>query len=531
VIEKVFIQNFKIFPEFTLILNEDLNIIVGDNETGKSTILEAISLALTKKISGRPAEYEISPHLFNQGSAKSYLEACRAGKNPEPPRILVELYLKDDSEMQAFRGTNNSQKEDCVGIKVEIEFDEAYRDEYARLLEDAAQLRTIPAEYYRIHWRSFADNEITTRSLGIVSSHIDATTIRLQSGTDYYLQNIIASNLNTKERVALSVAYRKLREQFSQESSISSINKKLTENKAAITKKNLAITIDISQKSNWETSLVPHLDELPFHLIGKGEQSMIKTLLALESKGSQAHVILMEEPENHLSFSRMNILLSEIGQRCTGKQLIIATHSAYVLNKLGIEKVILLNQSRALTLKNLSLETYNYFKKLSGYDTLRLILAKKAILVEGPSDELIVQKAYRMKHNKLPIENGIDVINVRGLSFPRFLDIATQLGTQVVVVTDNDGDYKRKVEDKYLEYKKVQTIRICADTDNTANTLERQILKCNELKDLNVALGTQHRDENSMIEYMINNKTECALKLFETDAAFNVPAYIEDAVQ
>jgi putative ATP-dependent endonuclease of OLD family len=64
-------------------------------------------------------------------------------------------------------------------------------------------------------------------------------------------------------------------------------------------------------------------------------------------------------------------------------------------------------------LNDLSVGTFNYFKKLAGYNTLRLILCEKAILVEGDSDELIVQKAYMVKHNGLlPIENGIDVISV-----------------------------------------------------------------------------------------------------------------------
>lgn len=40
-------------------------------------------------------------------------------------------------------------------------------------------------------------------------------------------------------------------------------------------------------------------------------------------------------------------------------------------------------------------DTYSYFKKLPGYDTLRLILAHRVILVEGPSDDLIVQHAYK----------------------------------------------------------------------------------------------------------------------------------------
>ena len=32
-------------------------------------------------------------------------------------------------------------------------------------------------------------------------------------------------------------------------------------------------------------------------------------------------------------------------------------------------------------------------------------------------------------------------------------------------------------------------------------------------------------------DYMCNNKTECALKFFETDKKFNIPQYINDAVR
>ena len=69
-----------------------------------------------------------------------------------------------------------------------------------------------------------------------------------------------------------------------------------------------------------------------------------------------------------------------------------------------------------------------------------MLLCEKAILVEGDSDELIVQKAYMLSHDgKLPIEDGIDVISV-GTSFLRFLDIANYLKLHVTVVTDNDGE-------------------------------------------------------------------------------------------
>lgn len=530
-IQSVHIVNYKIFDDFWFDLNSDLNLIVGDNEAGKSTILEAIGLALTKRLNGKQLDYELSPYLFNQNIANTFVQKIKSGEKVEQPKILIELFLSDDAELQNLRGTINSKKTDCVGVKLEIVFNQEYVAEYEQLIADPQQLKVIPTEYYKVNWYSFSDNAITPRSLPIGLSYIDATTIRLQNGTDYYLHNIINSELDAKERVALSVAYRGLKEEFSDLDSIKNINTKLTQKKGAITNKDLAISIDISQKTNWETNLVPHLNELPFQLVGKGEQNALKIMLALERQAESSHIILIEEPENHLSFSSMNKLITQIKEKCDGKQIIITTHSAYVLNKLGIEKLICLHNNKTASLRKLPEDTQDYFMKLSGYDTLRLVLAKKAILVEGPSDELLVQKAYRLKHNnRLPIDDGIDVINVRGLSFARFLDIAKELKKEVVVVTDNDGDYEHKVVEKYKPYNGVSTITICYSDDNTANTLEPQVVKCNSLDVLNEVFDTNFSDAQSLTKYMIDNKTDWALAFFNTQEAVGIPQYVERAV-
>ena len=53
-IKKVIIENFKcIKGVFILEINTGLNILVGNNEAGKSTILEAIHLALTGLFNGK----------------------------------------------------------------------------------------------------------------------------------------------------------------------------------------------------------------------------------------------------------------------------------------------------------------------------------------------------------------------------------------------------------------------------------------------------------------------------------------------
>lgn len=145
-----------------------------------------------------------------------------------------------------------------------------------------------------------------------------------------------------------------------------------------------------------------------------------------------ANLILLEEPENHLSHSNLNRLLGFIKKKCSGKQIIITTHSSFVANKLGLEDLILLNNQQTTLFRDLEEDTHKYFSKLPGYDTLRLLLASKVILVEGDCDELIVQKLYRQNNDgKLPIEDGIDVISV-GLSYKRFLEIAAKIDKKLL---------------------------------------------------------------------------------------------------
>ena len=66
-IEKVIIQNFKKFKNpFEVKFNENINLLVGDNESGKSTILEAIHVALTGMYAGRNIRNQLSTYLEKQ---------------------------------------------------------------------------------------------------------------------------------------------------------------------------------------------------------------------------------------------------------------------------------------------------------------------------------------------------------------------------------------------------------------------------------------------------------------------------------
>ena len=59
-VKKVNIRDYKCFEGmFSVEFNNGVNILVGDNETGKSTILEATNLALTGIVNGRYLRNEL----------------------------------------------------------------------------------------------------------------------------------------------------------------------------------------------------------------------------------------------------------------------------------------------------------------------------------------------------------------------------------------------------------------------------------------------------------------------------------------
>jgi putative ATP-dependent endonuclease of OLD family len=543
-INKVIIENFKCFEgTFSLALNKNLNILVGDNEAGKSSIIEAIHMALTGWIYGKYLRNELTQSLFNEKVVSNYLRSLKKVKKLLPPSIVIELYfdIEDDSLKAIFEGNGNSLKQKACGLQFQISFNEKYQGEYDLMLENPEEIGSLPIEYYDFSWSSFArDDRLTPKTIPFKSALVDSANNRHQSGSDVYISRIIRDYLTDEQKVKISQAHRKLKDTFAKSDVIEQVNREIEQKQ--ISEKKVELSVDMSTKNAWETSITTYLDDIPFSYIGRGEQCLVKTKIALShKKAKEANILLLEEPENHLSYAKLNKLLKFIKDSQVEKQIIVSTHSSFVANKLGLGNLILLNtdnntkKRNKIRITDLAEDTKNYFEKLAGYDTLRLILCRKAILVEGPSDELIVQKAYMtQKGGKLPIEDEVDVISV-GTSFLRFLEIAKKVNKPVVVVTDNDGKYEYKVQKKYQPYEDCPTIKIYADTRDHLNTLEPQIVDANR-NQLEVLRGilqlndTAYPDEKSISSFMQNNKTDCALKIFDTNIDIEFPQYILDAI-
>jgi predicted ATPase len=546
-ISQILINGFKKFTCKICNFNEHLNIIVGDNDSGKSTLLEAIELAVNGRYRDRSIASEITPELFNVEAVSAYLASDHS--SVYLPTIKIEVYLVGCPN---YRGINNSQNVDDEGITLDIIFDDDLQAAYNDFIQDNDDINTIPTEFYKADWKDFAWNNIKYLNREAKSLLIDPSRLHPTYGKNQYIGNIIDASLDKKEKALLSVNYRQLRQSFNEQPQVRGINDRLDSDNM-VTEQGLSIVADISSNRSIESGLQLAVDDINFPLIGKGEQNQIQIKLALANKAANIDFVMVEEPENHLSHINLSRLVSKIAEQQT-QQLFITTHSSYVLNKLNIKNLCLIG-SEYKQLKDIDAQVAKTLKRLPGYDTLRVALANKVILVEGPSDELLLKKYYHQHNGKLPEEDGIDIIVVRGIGFKSYLEIAKHIGTQVHVVKDNDGNYQSNITDYGNNYADYNFISFYSHIDNTLNSLEPTLIAANNENELTlnsfaeIALSTRTynkycRDCNNLAEkqeFLRNwyggdgenfggRKVDTAIRIFDSLDEICYPNYLAEAL-
>lgn len=529
-ITRIVIKGYRLFEEFELEPNAGTNIIVGDNESGKSTLLEAITLALTGRLNGRWAQDELNPYWFNQTLVKQYFDSLSTGSPLAPPEILIELYLtNDDDNLQSLLGVHNSRQDKLPGVRIHIAPSSDFSEEFADYMKAENRPAILPTEWYAVEWRNFCDEKLTRRPKHLGVAIVDSRTIRSSAGVDYHTREMLDEFVTPKERAAVAVAHRSARHTISTDT-LAPVNQRIAEKSKTLHDKAIGLHMDQSAHATWENSIVPQVSDVPFAMAGQGQQAAIKVALAMNRSAETTAYALIEEPENHLSHTSLTKLVSRIEKLAGSRQIFVTTHSSFVLNRLGLDKLVLLHQGARAKFDVLPPDTVQYFKRLSGYDTMRLVLAEKAVLVEGPSDEMVFEHAFRSQNgNKVPMELGVDVVSMAGVSLKRGLQLCAALGRQAAAIRDNDGKPPAHWRDPLKPLLKDGVREVFIGDPSDGKTLEPQFLKLNDDAKLRTLFGITD-GEKTTEEWMTSHKTDWALKLEESDLAVEYPQYLKDAI-
>jgi putative ATP-dependent endonuclease of OLD family len=538
VIERIIIENYRLIKHANFCVNPDMNIFVGDNDSGKSTLLEVIGILTSSKLNGYAFDRQLKANFFNDDVRREYIMSLESYPSViSPPKIVFEAYCNNSDENAAYMGTNNSLNDNCPGIRIDAEFNPEYEQSYKMMLEKRSVF-DIPVEFYVVHYRYFNGNSIVFRSCPIKAAFIDTTRKDYSYVVDRFVSENITSYLSPQEQIDLSSAYRQSRDDFHTNVLVQKLNQNVKDN-VHIGDRSLAIDLREEEIDAWKRQMSVVVDDTPFENIGFGSQNTIKIELAIKNSAEQINLVLMEEPENNLSYSNMAKLIQRIYES-QDKQIFISTHSSYVANKLDLGKLLLVRAGAVYAFIGLNSDTISYFKKLPGYDTLRLVLANRVILVEGPTEELVIQKAYFDEYGRLPSADSIDIITVNALAFKRYCDIALLMNKPISIVTDNDGDIEAHINKKYEGYIGNEFLSFFYERDINLNTIEPSILSVNLVDGVpiesflraiskNGSMLKKNADE--VLSFMTTNKVEWALRVFDSREKIQFPEYVKNVIK
>lgn len=516
VITKIKLLNYKRFKHYTIEPKPQINVLVGDNEVGKSSVLEAIDLVASGNV--RKVEAIGIDRLLNVDVVREYNKGDRTYDNL--PTMTIELYLEGNFSHN-MNGKNNTDGVICDGIRLVCAKNPDYQTEITEALSEDADY--FPFDYYSIRFSTFADEGYTGYKKKLRSILIDSTSMNSDYATADFVKRMYVQHTedDTKERAIHKSKYRQMKDKFRSDN-LQELNDRIPSGK------NYEFGLKPSSTTSLEGDLMIYEDSIGIDRKGTGRQVFVKTDFALERSGTNVDVVLIEEPENHLSHTNLRKLVKLIAEAQKG-QLFIATHNSLISTRLELNNLLIMHENSEdspVSLSKLDKETAKYFTKAPVAGVLEYTISRKAVLVEGPSEYMLFERFYETVAGCKPEEDGVHIIDVRGLSFKRYLDIAEVLKNKVAVVTDNDGDKQAKCIDKYADFANESNIKVFFDDDNTKTTFE--VVLYGDNQDLCSKLFSNSSDVQ---KYMLKNKTEVAYKLLTQDEEIAVPTYIKEAIE
>ncbi|MEF9506803.1 AAA family ATPase [Burkholderia sp. 1B3(2022)] len=514
-IEKLVLSNFKKFDSLELEFDPQLNLLIGDNEAGKSSVLLALELVM----SGSRSKIETIgiETLLNADAVKAFQDGpCTVERLP---KLFVEIYLSAGKD-PGLNGTNNSKRLERDGLRMTFEPILEFSKDIAEALKEDPD--NFPFEYYGVQFYTFAGEAYSGIKRHIRHLAIDSSKIDSEYAAREYTRSVFAMHADVGNRSRLENAYRKSKGEF-KNGKLKELNDTLMDYKFGVR---------TSAKANLESDLVITENEIPIESKGKGRQCFIKTEFALNKKGGENRldVLLLEEPENHLSHATMHRLIERIAQSAN-KQLFIATHSSLISSRLDLRKAILLGpRGKHARLNKLPSDTAKFFMKAPDNNVLEFALSRKVILVEGDAEFILLDALYQKHAGSTLKKDGVHVISVGGTSFKRYLDLAKLLDVRTAVIRDNDGDYQKNCVDNYAEHLLPQA-KIFADTDsNKRTTFEICLYEDNKAVCDEVFRKPKRKLEP--LAYMLANKADAAFDLLqEKEAELVAPTYIQEAIK
>lgn len=453
-LSKITIDNFRGIKHIEVELDRDMTVLVGENNVGKTSVLEALRLCLDVVKSDKTCNF--SEYDFYRDDTRTGIETC------EPVSITLsflesEEHLWHEHVTQALNEVIVGSDYSVIKFRVTAQFDVdtgqpvqswSFLDDADNELVGRAgaikELRRLRPFFFQAALRAARDQfhgQSTYWASFLKNRDIDETTQRALEEELYQVNQKI---------VDAHTSFRDVTEEVKRISDLVSVGQ--TD----------AVTVDPAPADVYKALRYTDVNlltasnaKIPIRSHGEGTQSLsvlllfsayLKTRLQADVDRYADPIISIEEPEAHLHPNAVRAvwqLLNDLpGQK------IVATHSGDILSEVPVSKLRRMSRDGDIT-QCMSLPdgllTDEELRKLNHHvrrNRGELLFARCWLLVEGETDVSVFTGCAPMLGIDLH-RAGVRIVEYSQVDQNAFIKLADALGIRWFLVSDGDAEGER----------------------------------------------------------------------------------------
>lgn len=563
-IKEVTIKNFRNFKNITIPLNK-FTILIGENDIGKSNLIKAIRLVLnnnTFEYSSRTLgitdfnnkkmqEFKLTINEQKEEVKKAIEDNDEKYINNLIPIIEIELTFVEAKDFYQKALLSDWLDEDKEGECYKVKYVYEPKDKI-KFLKEILEISELGNEYmipldkyeYKIistnNGKGIRFDKFQNFNISYIGAKRDNFSENEKQNSYRLISSLLEKNLEIEDRYKANKAYGEFFDKLKGLKSFKKVFERF-DNSDFDNWRDIIEKLELGPntpnlKSIFSNINMVYGDEFLYQK-GLGKRNLLLIILLFTNyiiTDRKFNFLVVEEPEAHMCINNLNIAIDFISKSAekieenSFNQILITTHNYNIINKLKFENVVLLKETEAINFSKYKEES-KYLAKRPNFDILKILLAKRVILVEGTTEEMLIN-TYLQKNKK---DLNMAEVIATGKGFKRFLDIWKLINNntdkKIGIVRDYDNQLNAKREHEEYDDDKNIFVRT-----TEKYTLEDDLVNQGNNKEELEKIFKDELGKVEITEYLKSNKAEAMYKIckeiLDNNANIELPKHIKEII-